>query len=79
MWEPSFVAVSVLLAPPPHASSASPAASVDEAMAALPEGAELRAAELASKLRDPRRAVRAQGLAVIVQEIALAIGEVTLR
>lgn len=68
MWERSFVAVSVLLG-----------ASIDDATAALPEGSELRMGDLAAKLRDSRRAVRAQGLAAVAQEIALAIGEVTLR
>jgi hypothetical protein len=68
VWERSFVAVSVLVG-----------ASIEEAVAALPEGAEPRIADLASKLRDTRRAVRAQGLAVVAQEVAVAIGEVTLR
>ena len=70
MWERSFVAVSVLLG-----------ASVDDAMAALPDGAEARGpvADVATKLRDSRRAVRAQGLAVVAQEVAVAIGEVTWR
>ena len=70
VWERSFVAVSVLLG-----------ASVDDATAALPEGSEGRpaVAELTQKLRDPRRAVRAQGLAVVAQEVAVAIGEVTWR
>ena len=54
-------------------------ASVEDAMAALPDGAEARVAELAGKLRDSRRAVRAQGLAIVAQEVAVAIGEVTLR
>jgi hypothetical protein len=70
VWERSFVAVSVLVG-----------GSVDDALAALPEGSEARphTAELVLKLRDTRRAVRAQGLAVVAQEIAVAIGEVTLR
>lgn len=68
MWERSFVAVSVLMG-----------ASIDDAAAALPDGGEMRAGELPHKLRDPRRAVRAQGLAVVAQEVALAISEVTLR
>lgn len=68
MWERSFVAVSVLVG-----------GSVEEAVASLPEGCEARIAELAGKLRDTRRAVRAQGLALVAQEIAVAIGEVTLR
>jgi hypothetical protein len=68
VWERSFVAVSVLVG-----------GSVEEAISALPEGHEARIAELASKLRDTRRAVRAQGLALVAQEVAMAIGEVTLR
>lgn len=68
MWERSFVAVSVLVG-----------GSVEDALAALPVGSEARVAEVASKLRDSRRTVRAQGLAVVAQEVAVAIGEVTLR
>jgi hypothetical protein len=68
VWERSFVAVSVLMG-----------ASIEDAVAALPEGSGARVADLAGKLRDPRRAVRAQALAVVAQEVALAIGEVTLR
>jgi hypothetical protein len=68
VWERSFVAVSVLLG-----------GSVEDAIAALPEGSEVRIAQVAGQLRDPRRAVRAQGLAVVAQEVALALGEVTLR
>lgn len=68
MWERSFVAVSVLVG-----------GSVEDALAALPVGSEARVAEVASKLRDSRRTVRAQGLALVAQEVAVAIGEVTLR
>ena len=68
MWERSFVAVSVLVG-----------TSIEEALAALPEEAGPRVAELEAKLRDARRPVRAQGLAVVAQEVAKAIGEVTLR
>lgn len=68
MWERSFVAVSVLLG-----------GSVEDAMGALPVGSEARIAELVATLRDSRRAVRAQGLAVVAQEVAVALGEVTLR
>lgn len=71
MWERSFVAVSVLIS--------SPRASIEETTAALPEGAEHRVADLVATLRDPRRAVRAQGLATGAQEVAFAIGEITLR
>ena len=68
MWERSFVAVSVLLG-----------GSVEDAIAALPEASAARIGEVAGQLRDTRRAVRAQGLAVVAQEVALALGEVTLR
>ncbi len=68
MWERSFVAVSVLLG-----------GSVDDAVAALPVGSAGRVAELAGKLKDSRRPVRAQALAVVAQEVAIAIGEVALR
>lgn len=68
MWERSFVAVSVLVG-----------GSMEEALAALPEGAGPLVAELETKLRDARRPVRAQGLAVVAQEVAIAIGEMTLR
>ena len=74
MWERSFVAVSVLI-------DTSRSRDLDDALAMLPEGSEARGAvaEVASKLRDPRRAVRAQGLAVVAQEVAMAIARVTLR
>ena len=68
MWERSFVAVSVLLG-----------ASIDDVTAAMPEGTELRHGELTGKLRDSRRAVRAQSLANVAQEVAVALFEVTLR
>lgn len=68
MWERSFVAVSVLVG-----------GSVEEALAALPAGSMARVAEVASKLQDVRRAVRAQGLASVAQEVTIAIGERTLR
>ena len=70
MWERSFVAVSVLVG-----------GSIDDAMAALPEGTESRPglADLGRKLRDPRRAVRAQALALVAQEVTVALGAVTLR
>ena len=68
MWGRSFVAVSVLIG-----------GSIDEALAVLPEGSEARIAEVASKLRDPSRAVRAQGLARVAQEVTVSLGEVTLR
>lgn len=68
MWERSFCAVSVLLGQ-----------TFDEALAALPEGAESRVGDLAANLRDPRKAARAQGLAVVAQEVALAAARVTIR
>lgn len=70
MWERSFVAVSVLVG-----------GSIDDALAVLPAASAAcpQVAELTAKLRDERRAVRAQGLAAVGQEVAVAIGEVTLR
>jgi hypothetical protein len=68
VWERSFVAASVLIGE-----------SIDDVLTALPEGSEARTAEIVARLRDPRRAVRAQGLAVVAQEIAVALAEVTLR
>jgi hypothetical protein len=70
VWERSFLAVSVLLG-----------ATIEDALLALPDGTESRGlvGDLAHKLRDPRRATRAQGLATVAQEVALAISEVTLR
>jgi hypothetical protein len=74
VWERSFIGVSVLLDPAPDA--------LEAAVATLPDGAEAQrplVADLAIKLRDPRRAVRAQALATVVQEVVVAVGEVTLR
>ena len=74
VWERSFIAVSVLLDPSPGA--------LDEAIATLPDNAEAQrplVADLAIKLRDPRRAVRAQALATVAQEVVVAVAEVTLR
>jgi hypothetical protein len=77
VWQRSFLAVSVLLGD-----------SIDDAIAALPDGVgpAARASgqrpdldELATNLRDPRRAVRAKSLALVAQEVAVAIGEVTWR
>ena len=68
MWERSFVAVSVLLG-----------ASIDDALGQLPDEARTRVGELEARLRDARRPVRAQGLAAVAQEVAMAITEVTLR
>lgn len=77
MWERSFVAVSVLLD-----SSGPGGGGLEQALATLPDGAEAErplVADLAVKLRDPRRAVRAQALAAVAQEVVLAVSEVTLR
>ena len=68
MWERSFVGVSVLLG-----------ASVDDALAQLSDEGRSRVGDLETKLRDARRPVRAAGLALVAQEIAIAIGEITLR
>jgi hypothetical protein len=68
MWETSFVAVSVLLG-----------ASFEDATAMLPPGAEARLGDLPAKLRDGNRAVRAQALARVAHDVAVAIDEVTLR
>jgi len=68
VWERSFVGVSVLLG-----------ASVDDALAQLPDEGRSRVGDLEAKLRDGRRPVRAAGLALVAQEIAIAIGEITLR
>ncbi len=68
VWERSFVAVSVLLG-----------ASIDDALALLPDESRPRVGDLEPKLRDPRRPVRAAALALAAQEVAVAIGEVTLR
>ena len=76
MWERSFVAVSVLLDP------ADAGGALEQALATLPAGVEAQrplVADLAIKLRDPRRAVRAQALAMVAQEVVVAVSEVTLR
>lgn len=70
MWEKSFVGVSMLLG-----------ASYDDARGMVtPAGVSATSLDaFAEKLRDPRRAVRAQALATVAQEIVVAIDEVTLR
>jgi len=71
VWERSFVAVSVLVGE-----------SLEDALGALPALAARPAsglADLEARLRDSRRPVRAQGLALGAHEVAVAIGEVTLR
>ena len=77
VWERSFVAVSVLID-----SSGAAGRALELAIATLPDGAEAArplVADLAVKLRDPRRTVRAQALAVVAQEVVVAVSEVTLR
>ncbi len=54
-------------------------ATVEEASSALSAEGALRVGPLETRLRDPRRAVRAQGLAAVGQEIAFAIAELALR
>jgi hypothetical protein len=76
VWERSFIAVSVLL------DSSDAGGVLEQTIAMLPDGAEAErplVADLAIKLRDPRRAVRAQALATVAQEVVLAISEVTMR
>lgn len=68
MWERSFIAASVLTG-----------GTADEAAAMLEPEAAARAADLLAALGHPQRAVRARALAVVGQEIARAIDEVTLR
>ncbi|MBS2017847.1 MAG: hypothetical protein JST00_33525 [Deltaproteobacteria bacterium] len=68
MWEPSFVAVSILSG-----------ASFDDALAALPEGTEHRVGDLAQKLRDPRKNVRAAALAQAAHAVIVAVEESGLR
>lgn len=68
VWETSFVAVSVLAG-----------ASFDDALAALPDGAELRVGDLAAKLRDARKNVRAAALAQAAHQVIVAVEESALR
>lgn len=67
MWERSFLAMSLLVG-----------STADEAIAALPDDAEARTADVTRALRDPSRAVRAQAIAAGAQDIARAIEEVAL-
>lgn len=68
MWERSFIAVSVL-----------GGTSFEDALAMLPDGADRRASDLASKLRDERKNVRAAALAQAAHEVIVAIAESGLR
>lgn len=68
MWEKSFVAVSVL-----------GGRSFEDALATLPEGAELRVGDLGPKLRDARKNVRAAALAQAAHDVIVAVEESGLR
>jgi hypothetical protein len=68
MWEPSFVAVTVLAG-----------GSVDDAVAALPQESVARFEPLLSRLRAPARTTRATALAEIARDVALAIEQGALR
>lgn len=68
MWERSFVAMTVLAG-----------GSVDDAIAALGEDGAARASDVVTRLRDPRRPIRAAALADVAKDVALAIDEVALR
>jgi hypothetical protein len=50
----------------------------DDALASMEPGADALLGDLPTKLRDPRRSVRARALAAVAHEIAVAIGEGTL-
>lgn len=70
MWQRSFVGVQVLAG-----------GTLEEARAALPEGAETAAATeaLVRELSDPKRTVRARALAAVGEEVLRAVKEITLR
>ncbi len=51
----------------------------DDALASLEPGADALLGDLPTKLRDPRRPVRAQAVAAVAHEIAVALAEVTVR
>ena len=68
VWQRSFVATTVLVG-----------GTYEDALAALEPGAEARLGDLPAKLRDARRPVRAQALAIVAHEVAVALGEVTRR
>ncbi|HEY8078510.1 MAG TPA: hypothetical protein VIF62_30480 [Labilithrix sp.] len=68
MWQRSFVAMTVLAG-----------GTYDDALASLEPGADALLGDLPTKLRDARRPVRAQALATVAHEIAVALAEVTLR
>lgn len=68
MWEPSFIAVTVLVG-----------GTVEDALAALPEGAAARVEPLVDRLRAPTRAARATALAEVARDIALEIERGAMR
>ena len=68
VWQRSFVAMTVLAG-----------GTYDDAIAAMTPGADALLGDLPAKLLDARRPIRAQALATIAHEIAVALGEVTLR
>ena len=69
MWKRSFVATTVALG-----------GSVDDALAALgASAADPTLAEVASKLRAPRRLARATALATMIGDVVFAIEEARLR
>lgn len=68
MWEPSFIALSVLLG-----------VSADDAAAALSAPPSAAVTTLLEKLRAPARATRATGLAEVARDIAVTIERSALR
>jgi hypothetical protein len=66
VWERSFVAMSVLLGESP-----------EEAIEHV-RGDQAAMAELVKRLRDPRRAARAQALAVALHDVAKALRDAVL-
>lgn len=68
MWEPSFVAVTVLLG-----------GTVDEAVAALPDAAATRIEPIVARLRAPSKATRATALASVARDVAVQIERSAMR
>ncbi|MCL2723509.1 MAG: hypothetical protein FWD69_03640 [Polyangiaceae bacterium] len=52
---------------------------LDAAVAALPEERRGTAAKLIAYLSDPRKQVRARAMALVMQELAESISEITIR